>query len=359
MRLRFPVRDSKGADGIKYSARRLAARILFASGASGAYRRMALRNRAVVLMYHRVLPGEEGNPAAFEGIRVDPLTLDRQMAYLREHFAVLALDDLRRHLRDRIPFPPNSCMVTFDDGWKDNYRHAYPVLKRYEIPAVVFLTVGHIGTRKRFWQERTFAALYGIREAAERTSGNPPPHGNFPEGIKFEDLAALPEKKFREEVRERIRSMKKLPLNRIEPIVDAIEACVGLPRGPASEGDSFLSWEEIDEMSRGGIDFGSHGMNHEILTNVTADEVRKEVLESRRIIEERIRKRVYAFSYPNGDHDPAVRRCIGECGYEIAFGTRRGFATPDDDPLSLNRVNVHDDVTREVPMFLSSILGMI
>jgi peptidoglycan/xylan/chitin deacetylase (PgdA/CDA1 family) len=128
---------------------------------------------------------------------------------------------------------------------------------------------------------------------------------------------------------------------------------------PANEGDSFLSWEEVEEMSRGGIDFGSHGLTHEILTNVSADEVRNEVLESRRILEERIRKRVVAFSYPNGDHDPVVRRCTGECGYEVAFGTERGFAAPGDDPLSLKRVNVHDDVTREVPMFLTSILGMI
>jgi peptidoglycan/xylan/chitin deacetylase (PgdA/CDA1 family) len=100
-------------------------------------------------------------------------------------------------------------------------------------------------------------------------------------------------------------------------------------------------------------------LTHDILTNITPDEVRKEGLESRHVIEKRIQKSVYAFSYPNGDHDPVVRKCIGECGYEIAFGTSRGFTGAGDDPFSLKRGNVNDDVTRDIPMFLSSILGMI
>lgn len=352
------MRDLARVDGIKYSARRLAARILFASGAIDAYRRRTLRNRAVVLMYHRVFPREEGKAAAFEGIQVAPDTFALQMAYLRKHFHLLSLDDLRRHLRNRTPFPPSSCLVTFDDGWRDNYIHAYPVLNRYEIPAVVFLTVGYIGTRKRFWQERTFAALQGIREAAWRNSGIAARDRNLPEGIRIEELLALPEGKVLKEVREQIRSLKKLPLSRIEPIVDAISASAGLTGASSIEGDPFLSWEEIEKMSRGGIDFASHGLTHEILTNISSDEVRKEGLESRRIIEEKIRKSVYAFSYPNGDHDPVVRKCIGECGYEIAFGTSRGYTRTEDDPLSLKRVNVNDDVTRDIPMFLLSILGM-
>ena len=156
----------------------------------------------------------------------------------------------------------------------------------------------------------------------------------------------------------RIHSLKKLPLSRIEPILDAIGASAGLTGGPSIEGDPFLSWEDIEEMSHGGIDFGSHGLTHDILTNITPDEVRKEGLESRHIIEKRIQKNVVAFSYPNGDHDPVVRKCIGECGYEIAFGTSRGFTGIEDDPYSLKRGNVNGDVTGDIPMFLSSILGM-
>jgi len=356
---RHPVRPLKGVDGAKYSARRIAARVLFASGAIAAYRRLALWNRAIVLTYHRIMPREEGESKAFEGIRVAPGTFEHQMAYLRKHFHLLALDDLLRHLRNRSPFPPNSCLVTFDDGWRDNYIHAYPALNRYEIPAVVFLTVGHIGTRKRFWQDRTFAILDGIREAAKRTPGLPLRYRNLPGGMKVEELVAWPERKFREEVRKQIHSLKKLPLSRIEPILNEIGATAGMTGGPTSDGDPFLSWEEIEEMHRGGIDFGSHGMSHDILTNITPDEVRKEALESRQIIEKRIQKSVYAFSYPNGDHDPAVKKCIGECGYEIAFGTSRGFTGAEDDRFSVKRVNVNDDVTREIPMFLSSILGMI
>ncbi|HWS15455.1 MAG TPA: polysaccharide deacetylase family protein [Candidatus Methylomirabilis sp.] len=344
-------------NGLKSDTRRFAARFLYLSGAIGAYRRVALRNRAVILMYHRIMPWNEGNPGEFEGMRVDPANLERQMACLRKQFHILCLNDLLQHLRDRIPFPPNSCMVTFDDGWKDNYSHAYPVLNRYEVPAVIFLSVGHIGTRKKFWQERIFNALCGIREAARRNPDGPARNRHIPGGINVGELAAWPEGKFREEVREQIRSLKKLSLSRIEPIVEELADCAGTPSH--DDGESFLSWEDILAMSRGGIDFGSHGMGHEILTNISPEAVLEEARTSKSIIEERIQKSVQAFSYPNGDHDPVVRHCVRECGYQIAFGTSRGFTRHEDDPYSLKRVNVHDDVTPEVPMFLSSILGML
>ena len=348
----------KGVDGLKYATRRFASRLLFVSGAADAYRRMVLRKKLIVLMYHRVIPRVEWDASpSSEGMRVDSAVFEKQMAYLKQHFRCLALDDLQRFVRNRNPFPQNSCLVTFDDGWKDNYVHAYPVLKRYCMPAVIFLSTGHIGTRKRFWQERIFSALYGIRKAVGKDPDLSARYRHIPGVMITEEISGLPEVKFRERVREQIRSLKKLPLNRIEPIVDELAACAGTRLD--EEGDPFLSWEDVMTMSRGGVDFGSHGMSHEILTNISPEEVSKDVRISKAIIEEKIQKSVYAFSYPNGDHDPAIRKCIEESGYEIAFGTNKGFAGPDDDPLSLNRVNVHDDVTREVPMFLSSILGIL
>src|SRR3989304_3374628 len=308
---------------------------------------------------HRVMPWKEGKSSIFEGMQGDPITFELQMAYLRKPFNLLALDDLRRHLRNRTPFPPNSCLVTFDDGWKDNFTQAYPVLNRYEAPAVVFLSVGHIGTGKRFWQERIFKALKNIRDVADGDGVLPDGCRDLPTGIKVEDIAGWPQDMFRLRAREYIHSLKDFPLHRIEPIADAIVACAEMNGSSANEGDSFLSWEEVEEMSRGGIDFGSHGMSHEILTHLTGDGVRKEVVESKRIIEEKIRKKVYAFSYPNGNYDPMAQECLEESGYDIAFGTCRGFTAPGDDPMELKRVNLHEDMTREVPMFLSSILGMI
>ena len=346
-----------GIDGLKFYTRRFAARFLYLSGAIGSYRRVMLRNRAIVLMYHRVMPWEEGIPTPFEGMRVDPVNLEHQVAYLRKKFHLLGLNELCRHLRDRTQFPSNSCLITFDDGWKDNYSHAYPILNRYEVPAVVFLSVVHIGTRKRFWQERTFTALSGIRAAAERNPDFASRNRNLPGGITIGELAGWPERKFREEVRAQIRRLKKFPLSRIEPYVEELAGIAGT--SSLEEGESFLSWDDVLTMSRGGIDFGSHGMGHEILTNITPDEVREEARTSKAIIEEKIQKPVCAFSYPNGDHDPVVRNCVRECGYKIAFGTSRGFIGPADDPLSLKRVNVHDDVTRDLPMFLSSVLGIL
>ena len=133
---------------------------LYYSGALWAYRRVVLRNRAIVLMYHRVLPAAADSFSA-SGIVVSPSVFTANMRFLRRHFTPLSADEFQSCL-DRGRFPTGACLVTFDDGWQDNEQHALPILQSIGVPAVLFVATGYIGTGNTFWQERMTRQLFAL-----------------------------------------------------------------------------------------------------------------------------------------------------------------------------------------------------
>ena len=104
-------------------------------------------NKAVVLLYHRVLD-DKAIPADIDpGIYVTRTAFERQLQYISEHHEVLSLDSLLEWLNaERTTYRP-PCVLTFDDGWIDNYEVAFPLLRRYGIPATIFLITDLVGTQ--------------------------------------------------------------------------------------------------------------------------------------------------------------------------------------------------------------------
>ena len=120
-----------------------------------------LRNRAVVLMYHRVIDREDRDKAySHPGIIVETSTFERHLRFLRTHFHVASLREFRDRMISGRPFAKRTCLITFDDGWQDNYTHAFPLLAKHELPATIFLTSGFVGTGRRFWQESLAHSLF-------------------------------------------------------------------------------------------------------------------------------------------------------------------------------------------------------
>jgi peptidoglycan/xylan/chitin deacetylase (PgdA/CDA1 family) len=94
------------------------------------------RNRAMVLMYHSI---SNNNDKFF---KVRPVEFEKQMAYLHEfNFNVVSLATLEQYLEQGI-IPPKTVILTFDDGYEDNFYSAWPILRKYNFPAAIFLTTG-------------------------------------------------------------------------------------------------------------------------------------------------------------------------------------------------------------------------
>lgn len=341
--------------GIKSAVVATAAWLLYVTGMLHLLIAIRLRNRAVVLMYHRVLaPDEVAATYSHPGIIVAADTFDRHLSVLRRFFRVLTVDEFAQRMQGGEPLPSRSCLITFDDGWSDTHAKAFPMLRKHGLPAVVFLPVDYIGSGKRFWQESVTRAL---ARAAEN-SGNPTCRrlleqvGIRPPFPVLGDAAKLA-------LREAVGRFKLAPLDSRLALVDLAGQVLAETGDRVPDVDTFLSWDQVREMAAQGIDFGSHAASHELLDRLPIDRVRDEAGSSRRRIEAALGRPVIAFSYPNGNHDAEVCRAIAAEGYRLAFTTEMGTVGRGDDPLRLPRVNVHEGSASSAPLFMARIAGVL
>lgn len=109
-----------------------------------------------------------------------------------------------------------------------------------------------------------------------------------------------------------------------------------------------LDWPQVIEMARHGVDFGAHTVTHPSLTEIPRDEMRREIVDSRTIIEQRSGVRVATFCYPRGRFDARVKQVVRDAGYTLACTTMPGVVTPDTHPFSLRRTFIaRDDTLRD------------
>jgi hypothetical protein len=122
-----------------------------------------------ILLYHRVLDLQrEKNLYSLPGIIVSVKMFDEHVKYLFKNYNVISLENLVDSLKNNLPFPKKGVVITFDDGWRDNYSFAFPILKKYNLPATIFLTSGYIGTNKTFWPEQVISVLKSEKNLKEK-----------------------------------------------------------------------------------------------------------------------------------------------------------------------------------------------
>ncbi len=321
---------------------------LYHSGLLSRLLNRRLRDRAVVLTYHRVIPSDEiaGCPSN-PGIVVSLRAFEEQMRFLRRHFRPLSLDRFVSTVVARSSFEPRSCLVTFDDGWRDNFDHALPILEKYEMPAVLFLATGYVGTDRTFWQELMTESLRTIRRHREKISGESPPAMLKPCLAPADDVA-------RAAITRLVASFKRSTPEEIERFQAELERLAG---GPPGADRQFMNWDEVAAMRNAGVEVGCHGVNHLLLSDDRTDAA-FEVEESRRVLKERLGASPSSFCYPNGDYDRNSVEVVRRAGFSVAFSTDRGYVSMADDPYLLKRNNICEEATRTVPMFLARIAGI-
>jgi peptidoglycan/xylan/chitin deacetylase (PgdA/CDA1 family) len=312
------------------------------------------RRSLLVLMYHRVLPESHPDRQSEQpGMYVSPATLAMQLELLRRNFTVVHLDEWIERARAGAEVPGSSCAITFDDGWLDNYQHAWPVLRASGVPATIYLVSDLVGTRYSFWPNR-LARLLRTRGIARTLDDHPLLQSTLLPLFVEHRLAA---------------GSAAVTQAQIDAAIDACKRAHGdaeldrlFEQGTDESSGStrdLMNWEEIRQMGADDqVRFGSHSRRHtRLLDSLSADVVDDEVLESARVIEERLGRRPRTFCFPNGDHSGAAVAAARR-GYSGAVTTRRGWNAPDSDCFLLNRVGVHEDVSSATSAFMARLAGI-
>jgi peptidoglycan/xylan/chitin deacetylase (PgdA/CDA1 family) len=309
--------------------------------------------RAIILAYHRVLPEDSPYISHIQpGMYVSTRTFEQHMVYLANHFQVLSLSELpgTENLQ-------NKCFITFDDGWQDNYTQAFPILRKYGLPATIFLTTGFVGSGHWHWPDRISYYLYAA--SAEQLTAltdivrkyRPDEKIDLVTTGKYEKTYTLSEKV--------IAMIKKMADEQVQRFMEDTDRLMSECQSYFAANRPWLNWDEITEMSQNRISFGAHTHNHIILTQIPAEQAKNEIAQSINIIAGRLHKKVSMFSYPNGNTNQAIVRFLTEEGFDLAVTTRKKKVSSADDYLLLPRISVHDDITNTLPMFAARISGSL
>jgi peptidoglycan/xylan/chitin deacetylase (PgdA/CDA1 family) len=286
------------------------------------------------LCYHRI--GTSGIPL-FSELR--PTTFEAQMRYVRRRYRVLTLDDLCEEMKN--PHSKEDAVaVTFDDGYRDLHTYALPVLRKYQIPATIFLPVTSIETGQVPWYDRIFLALQVFcNEEFEIILDRPRSFQLTSFHTRLQAAAEI------------IQYLRTLPDDGRKEYCAALEQQIILPQDELR--DRMLTWEQIQAMSREGINFGSHTMTHPAVSQLTESQLDTELGESKRALEQRIGSPAVHFAYPFGkpsDCGTAALPTLVRNGYRSAATTVEGINEPGDNCFELRRSQVGNE--RSIPMFV-------
>lgn len=340
---------------LRYIAKLLVGSILHYSGLLDLYLRLTHRHHGVVLLYHRVLSAPEAAQSySSKGIIVTPETFERHLRFLRRRFTLVNPAEFQAWWRGDRRFSRPPCLISFDDGWKDNLENALPILRDQQVPALIFLPSGYIGGDRVFWQEQ-LSHLLDVLGANASLKTHPTVIQHRLDAVFIEDRSARAE-----QARETARQFKDRTPDQIQTIVENVTAMLrstssSVRRVPI---DDYLSWADVQTMLASDIHFGSHTVSHRMLTRLTASAVRDELSRSKQQLEQTLARPVRLLAYPNGDHDSQTAELARQAGYELAFTTIPGWVKPGDDSLRLPRLNVHEQAHRHIPVFYASILGL-
>lgn len=325
----------------KTSAQFIAARM-------GPHRRGSGPSRLWVLMYHRILPEHDIRHGDEEpGMIVTPDSFRQQLRILKRRFTLLPLSEWTQRQAAGKPLPERACAVTFDDGWRDNFEYAFPILQSEQVPATIFAVSHMIGTKQRFWPNR----LAHLLRAHDRESLR-----------DFHWLQQLPGYRVsgphsREEIAAAIKACKQFSDAYLQEQLTRMEQRLGL----AEAGESALmDWPQLAAMQASGlVEIGSHTCHHRrLLDDMPGAELEREIVDSRKRLEQQLGKPVTLFCYPNGDSSALAMKLVRE-HYRAAVTTQRGINLPDTPAQALLRIGIHNDVSDTPTRFEARLSGWL
>jgi len=310
------------------------------------------RDKIVILMNHGVTDREIGVWTQLSSAR-----FEEQMRYIGRHYHPIALSEAVAMLRKEKPMVPNSIVVTFDDGFRNNRTIAYPILRKHNIPATIFLTTSFVDRGGQYegflWTDYIYLLLMSTAETMLDVNDL---------GLGQLDISDH-NKKY--QAKDAIcGALKRIPYQEKARIIEAIRSRLKCAINPQiSEPFLPLGWDEIKEMSESGlVSFGAHTVTHEILTQLPHSVMRDEINQSQEALERNLSEKVEYFAYPNGtmaDFNEGIKRIVAE-KFGCALTTIEGLNRAGCDMYELKRVNIGNDMgLSEFKMTLSGTAFML
>ncbi len=292
--------------------------------------------RVLIVSYHRIVADFATDaPTGLSTLMTSRDTFRRQVRQLCNAFEVVSLDTALEVLAGRRRAARDLAVITFDDGYRDNFQHAYPVLREAAVPAHVFLPTDYIGTERALPHDRLYRALQILNRD----------RGDWRDlGLDASAVTALAEVQGLNANRQIDRLLAKHPTPRVVRITEQLERRFGLlPIEGVPDGARPLSWDQCREMQAHGVDFGGHTAGHTVLVHESPDAVVREIGRCSDAIAEHLGSAPRHFAYPNGYHHPAIVKALRAAHFISAVTTEDRPNRPGAGSFRLGRKVLWED----------------
>lgn len=298
---------------------------------SSVQRRAVGGRRVLILSYHRVVAdfAAEKDRSLFT-LNIEQKTFRKHLEVLQNNFDIVSLDDALSVLSGSRNAARDVAVITFDDGYRDVYTHAFPVMRDMRVPGIVYVPSAFIGTDRKLGHDRLYAALckmqerrisamavgvggQGERWLIDALDGNAPPQ------VSLERLIA------------------RYPTPGLLELASALEDRLGLAHEKFADGQLPMTWDQLREMDAHGIITGAHTAEHTVLTNSRLSDARREIAQCRAALEKGVKKPVRHFAYCNGYYSAGVAQALKAEGFVSAVTTEDMPNVPGGDPYALKR----------------------
>jgi len=317
--------------------RKLISNIVYYSGLN--YIFWKLKNKHIlILAYHRVLNLDDRFKLDPTLVSASVSNFKKQMEYLSRNYNVISIDQFY----SKIGSPKkNSVIITFDDGYIDNYTNAYPILKKYNLPATIYLSTNAVDNKEILWWDKVSFMIKNTKESSLILPG----HVNYDLKNKGKALRRI------------ARDLKELKEEKKLMLIADMEKILKVKVKRAK--NLFLSWNQINEMKKNNISFGAHTVSHPILTNISSKKAEMEIVNSKKLIEKKIKSKVIHFSYPNGhvsDFNNHIISILKKNNFNTSVTYIPGWNKKSTNPYKLNRIFVRyeDDMI----LFKNKLIGL-
>jgi peptidoglycan/xylan/chitin deacetylase (PgdA/CDA1 family) len=304
--------------------------------------RRGTKKRLLILTYHNISDGREfflkEHPFKVRPV-ITATQFETHLLVLKQNFFVLSLKDAVYEIKKNKEPKKDLVAITFDDGYRSFYHLAFPLLKKYNLPATVFLPTDFINRKMIFWWDKLSRMFF------------------------FDNIKKVSRSILRhligEKLTENFFDTKKDSKRKISFLAELESYLVGLEDGlieekvkelqdifcSEKEMDIFdealpLTWKQIKELSEFNIEFGSHTCSHLNLKNASLQKIEKEIVSSKEEIESQTGSQVNCFAYPYGadlQTYKKIKPILARHHFICACSALPGINDKDTDPYLLRR----------------------
>ena len=286
-----------------------------------------------ILGYHRVVDPERAYDTA--NVSATPEAFNAQLRYYKSNYDMLTFAELCAIVEDRLSCPKRPLLLSFDDGFADNYEFAFPLLKEHGVSAAFFISTSYIDTSHLFWFDKVGYLIKNTdSESFSLSTGE---HFSI-QGIERQKT-----------IKQLLLALKKLPDEQRQKEMIHLENNLHIPSDVGLDPINLpMTWAQVSEMHHAGMEILSHTHRHSILSRLaTKEDIVDEVITAKSIIEEKLSAPCPVIAYPVGkfsSYDQRVVKAVGEVGYKLACTYESGLnAYPLAERFELRRIHVNHD----------------